>query len=170
MKRGLAVVALLLAGGAGAQSHRGSLGVTVASGVDFSTLVAGTRGGGSESGIRVPIEVGGTLGITDKSELTLSGRFAPGVYAASFLGASFYGGLRQSFGYDKLKTFFDLQLAIHVAPHFTAGARVAFGVQYDVLDVMGVYAQLAGQLGGALVLRLGGELMLGVQFRTYLFE
>ncbi|MGV3626012.1 MAG: hypothetical protein ACO1OB_34700 [Archangium sp.] len=168
--RFLVVATLLLSGAAWAQSHRGSLGLTVASGVDFSTSVSGTTEGRFESGLRVPIDVGGTLGITDKSELTLMGRLAPGVYEAPGFAGSFYAGLRQSFGYDKWKTFFDLQLAIHVAPAFTAGARVGFGIQYDVLDVMGVYAQLAAQIGGAFVLRLGGEVLIGVQFRTYLFE
>lgn len=169
MKR-LVVVTLLLSGAAWAQSHRGSLGLTVASGGEFSTLIVGTSSGGLESGVRVPIDVGATLGITDKSELTLAGRFAPGVFNVSPWALSFYAGLRQSFGYDKWKTFFDLQLAIHAVPFFTAGARVAFGVQYDFADIAGVYAQLGAQLGGGVALRLGGEVLIGLQFRTYLFE
>ncbi len=162
--------ALLVAGGASAQSHRGSLGLTVATGGEGLTLISTSTQVMSESGFRVPIELGATLGITDKSELTLSGRFMPGVYSVSFVGAALFAGLRQSFGYEKWKTFFDLQLAIHVAPAFTAGARFAFGVQYDFLDVMGVYAALGAQLGGALALRLSGELIIGLQFRTYVFE
>ncbi|PZR16640.1 MAG: hypothetical protein DI536_05640 [Archangium gephyra] len=168
--RGFVVVVLLCSGAASAQSHRGSLGLTVASGGEFSTSVSGTTEGRFENGVRVPVELGGTLGITDKSELTLSARVAPGVYEAPLLALSFYSGLRQSFGYDKWKTFVDLQLAIHALPAFTAGARVAFGVQYDFADIAGVYAQLGAQLGGGFVLRLGAEVLVGLQFRTYLFE
>ena len=47
-----------------------------------------------------------------------------------------------SFGYEQLKTFFDLELAVHVAPFVTVGVRGGFGVQYDFLPVMGVYAQI----------------------------
>lgn len=171
MRHRFAAVVLLVSSSAWAQSHRGSLGLTVAAGGEVMALISGTRQTASELGARLPIELGATLGITDKTELLLSGRFAPGVTTGvSLVGASFYAGLRQSFGYEALKTFFELQAAVHVAPAFTAGVRVAVGVQYDVLDVMGVYASLGGQIGGALYLRLSGELIIGVQFRTYLFE
>ncbi len=148
--------------------HRGSLGLTVAFGGEFVTAVTSNAMG--ERGARLPIEVGATLGVSDHNELRLSGRLSPGVGPLTAVGGSIYAGLRNSVGYDQWKTFFDLELAAHVAPFLAFGVRGAFGVQFDFLPVMGVYAQLGGQLGGATSLRLSFEVMAGVQFRTYVFE
>ncbi len=160
----------MLAPAALAQSHRGALGLTAAAGGEFSTLVGAVDRVNSESGLRIPLELGGTLGVTDRSELTVSGRFSPGVLGVSLVSLSFYAGLRQSFGYDRWKTFFDLQAAVHALPVVTLGARVGFGVQYDFADIAGVYAAVAAQLGGLLHLRFSAEVVVGLQFRTYLFE
>lgn len=169
--RALACLAVLLcSSGAWAQSHRGSLGLTVAAGGEYSTLIGATSKQTNESGLRIPLELGGTLGLTNKSELHVSGRFEPGVYGVALVGLSFYAGLRQSFGYEKWKTFFDLDAAVHAMPAVTLGLRFAFGVQYDFADIAGVYVAAGAQIGGLLHLRLSGELLVGFQFRSYLFE
>ena len=168
---GLLVLALLASSPALAEErydHRGSLGLTVAFGGEAVAAVTSTADG--ERGIRLPIEVGGTLSLSDHNELRVAGHLSPGVGELTALGGSFYAGLRNSIGYDQWKTFFDLELAAHVTPFLAFGVRGAFGVQFDFLPVMGVYAQLGGQLGGATSLRLSFELMAGVQFRTYVFE
>lgn len=148
--------------------HSGSLGLTVASGGEVLTAVSNKATG--ERGARIPIEIGGTLALTSKTELRISARLAPGITPVSGWAASFYGGIRNSVGFEQWKTFFDLELAVHAVPFFAIGARAAFGVQYDFHPVVGVYAQIGGQLGGATSLRLSGELMAGFQFRTYVFE
>lgn len=162
---------VLLAGVAAGEErydHRGALGLTVATGVEALTAVSITQTG--ERGGRLPLEVGGTLWLSDHNELRLAGRLAPGLVPITTLAGSFFAGIRNSIGYAQWKTFFDLELAVHVAPFFAIGARAAFGVQYDFLPIMGVYAQLGGQLAGATSLRLSGEVVVGLQFRTYLFE
>lgn len=158
---------VLSASAAHAQSHRGSLGLDIEGG--FEGVTAITAMATSDRGLRAPLEVGGTLGLFDHGELTLSGRLEFPVAFVTGYGVSFYGGLRNSFGYDQLKTFFSLELAIHATPFFTAGARAGFGVLYDLLPIVAVYAVLHGQLGGGVALRLSGDLSVGVQFRTYLF-
>ena len=164
------MVLSLFSSAAWGQSHRGSLGLTVAAGGDYSTIIGATSGVHNESGLRLPLEIGGSLGITRKSELHLTGRFEPGVYNVAFAGLSFYAGLRQSFGYEKWKTFFDLDFAMHALPVVTLGLRFAFGVQYDFADIAGVYVAAGAQAGGLLHLRISGELIIGFQFRSYLFE
>lgn len=149
--------------------HRGALGLTVATGGEYVTAIA-IAGRGGETGGRIPIELGGTLALRDGLELRLAGRFSPGVPPLTAPAGAVFAGVRSSFGYAQWKTFFDLELAAHVAPFLAFGARAAFGVQYDFLPIMGVYAQLGGQLGGAAALRISFEGVVGLQFRTYLFE
>ncbi|MBL8916722.1 MAG: hypothetical protein JNM17_38830 [Archangium sp.] len=167
MRAPILLLLVLSASAAHAQSHRGSLGLNIEGG--FEALTAITSMATSDRGFRAPVEVGGTLGVFDHGELTLSGRLEFPVAFVTGYGVSFYGGLRNSFGYDQWKTFFSIELAIHAAPFFTAGARAGFGVLYDVLPIVAVYAVLHGQLGGGVALRLSGDLSVGVQFRTYLF-
>jgi hypothetical protein len=162
-----AVLWALVASAAFAQTHRGSLGLTVSGG--FEALTAVSYAGYSDRGFRAPVEVGGTLGLFDHTELTLSGRLGLPAILTTGVALSFYGGIRNSLGFDEWKTFFELQLAVHTLPYFTAGARVGFGVLYDVLPIVGLYAMISGQLGGGLALRLSGELTVGVQLRTYIF-
>lgn len=150
-----------------AQSHRGSLGLTTAAGFEAVSLATPNTTG--ESGFRVPLELGATLALFTHTELRLSGRFSAPVNVSGW-GLSFYGGIRNSFGPAEWKTFFDVDLAVHALPVFVAGLRVGFGVQYDFSPVVGVYAALSAQLGGGFGLRLSGDVSVGLQFRTYLFE
>jgi hypothetical protein len=170
-RAGCVLLALLLPALSFAQErydHRGALGVTVATGGEIVTAISNIATG--ERGFRIPIELGGTLSISDHNELRLAARLSPGISPITALSASFYAGIRNSIGLEQWKTFFDLELAVHATPFLSFGARGAFGVQYDFLPIMGVYAQLGAQLGGATSLRLSFELMAGVQFRTYVFE
>jgi hypothetical protein len=166
--RVFALAVALVATGALAQQrydHRGSIGATA--GLGGEVLASTAVGGLGDNGVRMPMELAGTISITDRTE----GRAA--VRLALFgprLAWSAYAGVRSSFGYEKWKTFFDLDFAAHFAPVWTLGARVAVGVQYDFLPVMGVFSTLGGQLGGGAGLRLSFELMAGVQFRTYVLE
>lgn len=170
--RGLVVAGALLCSGVALADerfdHHGSLGLTAAFGGEFVTAVSLNDSG--ERGARLPLELGGTFAVGNHSELRLAARLSPGISPITALGASFYGGLRNSFGYEQWKTFFDLELAVHATPFLAFGARGAFGVQFDFLPIMGAYAQVGAQLGGATSLRLSFELIVGMQFRTYLFE
>ncbi len=167
------IAGLVLASGVAAAEerydHRGALGLTVATGGEYVTA-ATVAGQGGETGGRVPLELGGTLALRDGLELRLAGRLAPGVAPLTALAGALFAGIRSSFGYAQWKTFFDLELAAHLAPFLAFGARGAFGVQYDFLPIMGVYAQLGGQLGGATALRISFEATAGLQLRTYVFE
>ncbi|MEW5737771.1 MAG: hypothetical protein AB1938_02535 [Myxococcota bacterium] len=166
--RGLALLVALSATGALAQArydHHGALGLTVSTGGEI--LATGAVGSGTDNGLRLPVEVGGTLSVTSRSEARLAARVT---FFGQLPSWSAYAGVRSSFGYEQLKTFFDLDFAAHFYPVWTLGARVAVGLQYDFLPVMGVYSTLGGQLGGGAGLRLSFELMVGLQFRTYLFE
>ena len=147
--------------------HHGALGVTVAAGGEYVTAIGVLSG--IENGVRIPIELGGTLSVSNHNELRLAARLSPGVVLTT-LSTSFFAGVRNTIGYEQWKTFFDLELAVHATPFIAIGARAGFGVQYDFLPIMGVYAQLGAQLGGATSLRLSFEVMAGLQFRTYLFE
>jgi hypothetical protein len=168
MRRFIFAVTLLSAGVCLAaleeNDHRGSLGLTVAVGGEVSRAISFTA---AENGYRVPIELGGTLAVSAHNEVRIAARVAPGYPT---VGLSFYAGLRNTYGLGLWKTFFDLEFAAHVTPFLAFGVRGGFGVQYDFLPIMGVYAQIGAQLGGATSLRLSGELLIGVQFRTYLFE
>ena len=163
--RALGLSALLLAGAALAQDrtdHLGALGVTVAGGGEFGTEVGGEA---AYTGFRAPLELGLSLGVTDRTEVRLAGRLALPWAARDW---TITAGIRNSRG-ERWKTFFDLDLAAHVAPLWTLGLRFGFGVQYELLPVLGVYLVAAVQGGGGAGLRLAGELMLGFQLRSYLF-
>lgn len=154
---------VLVAGGAFAQdyTHRGALGLTVSSGGEYVTSAATQV---ALNGFLAPIEVGGTWALNEHNELRLAGRFSvPG----PILYGSVYAGLRNSRG-ERFKTFFDLDLAVHVSPFVTAGVRLGLGAQFEILPVMGVYAALGLQGGGGAGLRLSFELTAGLQFRTYI--
>ncbi len=153
---------------AGAENHLGSIGLTAAAGAEYVTGISATAR--SDRGGRIPLEIGATVGITDRLELRAAGRVSPGLVPSSELAFSWYGGIRNSVGVDQLKTFFDLDLALHATPFLTGGARVAFGVQYDVSPIAGLYALAGAQLGLGAALRLSFEVMVGVQFRTYVFD
>jgi len=167
--RWLLVALALLPAAASAQErwdHRGSLGLTVGGAFEGRHSIAVSLNLPGDSGARGDAEVGGTLSITDHTELRVAGRLTLG--GPTISGAAL-AGVRNSFG-DRLKTFFDAELMVHIGPWFTIGPHAAFGVQYEVLPVMGLFAALGVGLGFGDGLRLSGELMLGVQFRSYLLE
>lgn len=141
--------------------HRGSLGVTAAvGGLLRSTTLR-------EQGVRVLADVGLTAGVIgEATELVLAGRLTLG----ASLGGAIMAGVRPYFGSDHWKTFTDLELVVYVAPIVTVGPRAGIGVQYDFGPLVGVHAVLAGQLGFGTTLLLQGELLIGVQLRSYLFE
>jgi hypothetical protein len=166
--RGLALITTLISSIAFADSHRGSLGLTVAAGFEPVSSVA--VDGPGDRGFRVPLELGGTLGLFTHTSLRLAARVGAPLPSLSSWAFSFFGGVRNAFSIGQWVTFFDLELAVHATPLFAVGARAGFGVQYDVLPIMGVYALISGQLAGGYALRLSGDVMIGVQFRSYLFE
>ncbi len=141
--------------------HRGALGLTVSAGGEYVFAAANNL---TDNGPRVPIELGGTLSLTDHTELRAAARIAPPVK----VGWSAYVGIRNSRG-DRWKTFFDLDLAVHFTPLWAVGLRLGLGVQYEVSPVVGLFAVVGVQGAGGQGLRLGFELLLGVQFRTYVF-
>lgn len=143
--------------------HRGALGLTVAGGGEFVTALGS---GTSDRGFRAPLELGGTLSLTEHTELRIAGRVAP---PGPHPGWSVYAGIRNSRG-ERLKTFFDLDLAAHLAPLWSLGLRLGLGVQYELLPVLGAFAVAGVQGGGGGGLRLSFELLIGLQFRTYLFQ
>lgn len=162
MKHLVVAVALSATPSALAQefTHRGALGLTVAGGGEYLTS-AGT--GVALNGFIAPLELGATWSLTEATELRAAGRLSvPGPK----YGSSFYAGIRNSRG-ERVKTFFDLELAVHVTPFWTAGLRLGLGVQVELLPVLGTYVVAGLQGGGGAGLRLSFELLVGVQFRTY---
>jgi hypothetical protein len=157
----------LVAGQALAQepnyAHRGALGLTVAVGGEYAFSAAT---GLTDNGFRLPLEVGGTLALSDHTELRVAGRLSP---PGPSFDSSAYAGIRNSRG-DRWKTFFDAEVAVHFTPLWAVGLRLGFGVQYEVLPVWGLFAVAGIQGGGGQGLRLGFELVVGMQFRTYLFD
>ena len=101
--RGLVVAGALLCSGVALADerfdHHGSLGLTAAFGGEFVTAVSLSDSG--ERGGRLPLELGGTFAVGNHSELRLAARLSPGISPITALGASFYGGLRNSFGYEQ---------------------------------------------------------------------
>ncbi len=147
-----------------AYEHRGSLGLIVAGGGEARSSVITTATG--DNGLRGNVDLGGTWAFGRRWSALLEGRLSLG---APLTGLSFIAGVRNSFG-ERMKTFFDLTIIFHALPGITVGPRVAFGVQYELSPVIGVFALAGAQFSGGQGLRLAGELMAGFQFRTYLFE
>jgi len=144
--------------------HDGSVGLTVAAGGDLrNAIVPGTV---PDSGARADLEVGGTLSLTRRTSARLTGRLMLG---GAVPGWAVFGGLRSAFG-DRLKTFFDLDVAVHLRPLVTVGPRMGVGLQWELTPVIGVYSAFGLQLGFANGLRIGAELLAGLQFRSYLLE
>lgn len=141
--------------------HRGSLGVLAAVGPLLRSTTV------KEQGFRAALDVALTAGVIGEStELVLAGRLTGG---ASW-GGALMGGLRPNFGRERWKTFADVMIAVHVAPMITVGPRAGVGVQYDFASIAGVQISVAGQLGFGATLLLQGELLIGLQLRSYVFE
>jgi len=144
--------------------HRGSLGLLVSAGGEYRSAISALSV--TENGPRANFDLGGTLAFSAQWSLLLEGRLTLGGFTPA---VAFFGGLRNHWG-QQFKTFFDLTLGVHALPSFSIGPRVAFGVQYELSPVIGVYALIGAQFGGGAALRFGAEMMIGVQFRSYLFE
>ena len=148
-----------------AYEHKGSLGLLVSGGGEVRSSVITTTTTG-DNGFRGDVDLGGTFAFGRHWSALLEGRVSLG---GPITGLAFIVGLRNFFG-ERFKTFFDLSLVIHALPGVTIGPRIAFGVQYELSPVIGVFAQAAAQFSGGQGLRLAGEASAGFQFRTYLFE
>lgn len=146
--------------------HRGAAGLLISLGGDRVDRIDGA--GGSDHGFRLAPEVGLSAAITERgSEVLLSVRasfFGPAVDVATRL------GMRSYFGLDAWKTFVDLEVIAHWTPLVTVGPGLRFGVQYEFSSVFGAYAAAGAQIGLGQAIRLGFEVTLGVQLRSYLFE
>jgi hypothetical protein len=160
-------LALVVASAASADEsfeHRGSLGLLLSAGAEVrSAIVAKTQG---DNGFRGNLDVGGTWAFTTHWSVIAEARLSLG---GPSTGLSLFAGFRNFWG-EQIKTFVDLTLAGYALPSFTIGPRVAFGVQYELSPVVGVYALVATSFGGGAGLRFCAEAMAGAQFRTYLFE
>lgn len=144
--------------------HRGSVGLLTSFG--YENRLSLTQGG-SDNGHRLFPELGGSLAISQTWSATLRGRLT---FLGSSVGLSFLGGARSSFG-ERFKTFVDLDLAFHALPIVTVGPHLGFGVQYELTSVIGAFAAAGIQFGFSPVgIRLGLEVMIGLQFRSYLLE
>jgi hypothetical protein len=146
--------------------HHGAVGLLIGSGLDVRQAASPT--GNAQTGLRLPIDLGGTYNVGhDSNELKLVLRGE--LLGTNFIG-SIYGGYRGYFGHDAWKTFFDLDLRADLFPQLTAGPRMGLGVQYEVSSLIGVYCALAAHVGAGQGIRFGGELTVGVQLRSYLLE
>lgn len=145
--------------------HRGSIGLIVSTGGEFKSSIAGAV---AENGLRLPLHVGGTLAIGD------NGNELKALLDASWFGPAldlgFTLGYRGYFAVDRMKTFFDADLGVRLVSHFSIGPEVGVGLQYELTSVVGIFTNLRGKLGFGQGLRLGGELLVGIQFRSYLLE
>jgi hypothetical protein len=165
----LALCALLLAAPALADErfdHRGSLGLLLGAGAEQKDLI--TPSGFTDSGLRLDLDLGGTIAIGhDGNELLLVTRASLGGPVIDWSG---FFGYRSYFGSDRVHTFFDLDLAMHFGPAITLGPRAGIGIQYELTSVVGAYANLGAQLGFGGAIRWDAELVIGVQLRSYLLE
>ncbi|MCU0698073.1 MAG: hypothetical protein MUC96_16325 [Myxococcaceae bacterium] len=161
------LVIVFLAGTAFAQErwdHRGSVGLLTGVGVEGRTSIGVMQ---SDSGARLLPEVGGTLALSERWHLKLAGRLA---LLGPQVGVMILAGVRSTYG-QRFKTFFDLDASVNAVPLFTIGPRVAFGVQYELAEIVGAFASAGVNFGvGPAGARLGFELMIGLQFRSYLLE
>jgi hypothetical protein len=143
--------------------HHGSLGLLAGGGVEIKTQQP------ADTGWRYDADLGATLSVGSSGNDLKA--FARAGFGGEQLDLSLVGGYRGYFGYDRLKTFLDLDAVVHFAPLFSAGPRVGFGVQLELTQVIGAFLGLAGQITvGPSALRFDGELFGGLQLRSYLFE
>ncbi len=146
--------------------HRGSLGLVLESGAELKDLV--TSSGESDRGPRLDFGLGGTMAIGhDGNELLFVARSTVGGTVIDWSG---HFGYRSYFGPDRLRTFFDLDLSLHLTPVVTFGPRAGIGLQYELSSVLGAYFAVAAQLGFGGALRFNAEALVGLQLRSYLLE
>lgn len=162
----LAVAAVCLGAAGERLDHHGAVGLLIGAGGDYRSQALPT--GDTSIGFRLPLDLGGTYNVGDDSnELLLAGRVE--LLAPSLI-TSAYGGYRSYFGQDAWKTFFDLHVRADFTPAFTAGPRMGFGAQYELNSLVGVFAAIGAHVGAGAGIRFGGELLLGMQFRSFLLE
>ena len=158
--------------------HRGAVGLLLATELVFkdSLPIAGFRDSGTKPaldlGVSRSIGVDGNeLSLTTSVIFPLGCGAAVGTYnPCTVWDVALFGGYRGYFGQDRWKTFFDLDLALHVTPLFVGGPRIGFGVQYEPSALFGIYAAAVGELGFGAGLRFSAQLVAGVQLRSYLLE
>jgi len=145
--------------------HRGAVGLLAAGGLDVEDRVKGQVA--TEQAGRLAGMLGGTCAIGNNgNELKLFVQaFVRGGTAWAIL-----AGYRGYFGQERFKTFFDLDGRFDVAPAFTVGPRVGLGVQYEATQTIGFFATLAAHIGVGNGAIFSGEVLAGVQLRTYLLE
>jgi len=145
--------------------HRGAVGLLLGGGGEFRF---NTGPNVDERGLRGVLDLGGTWAIGyNGNELLGWVRAAP---SASGWGWSAVAGYRGYYGYERLRTFVDLDLAAQFRPLLTAGVRVGAGVQYEITSNVGVFVGVGLQLGGGNGVVLSGEVISGLQLRSYLLE
>ena len=146
--------------------HRGALGFLVGGGVDFKREVK--AGGETEEGTRGLLETLLTfpMGLSG-NEWTVGARTG---FGGSRVDVAIAGGLRAYFGDDRFKTYLTAELALHVTPNVTAGPRLGFGVQYELLPVFGLYLGGAAEVTAGQGIRIAAAVVGGLQLRTYIFE
>lgn len=167
---GWLLVALALGGTstAGAESGaspRGSLGVLVEGGVDARASAEG-GGGATDNGWFGGVGLGATWGVLDNLELKLLARWSPVAGAPLAVGA----GVRNGHQLGAWRTFFDLELAASLGRPATLGPRIGIGLQVELHPLVSTYALAATHFGLGTGARIIGELALGLQLKSYLFE
>lgn len=143
--------------------HNGSIGVHTGFGIEGRTSAGMMQ---SDSGLKLFPELGVMVALSERWQIKAAGRF-------TFIGnpgLAFLAGMRSLYG-KRFKTFFDLDLNVHALPIITIGPRVAFGVQYELASIVGVFASGGVLFGvGPAGIRFGVEAMVGLQLRSYLLE
>lgn len=169
MKRSVMLLVGVFCGGALAEErydHRGAVGLLVGgAGHRAEAIRYGTF---ADAGWRTSLHLGATVGFTERGDELVA--FVRGQFLGPLPNASLYVGYRSYFGPDQWKTFADLGVAVYVAPLALVGPRVAFGLQYDFTSLVGAYAGVGAQAGFGQGVRIEGELVLGVQLRSYLLD
>jgi hypothetical protein len=167
--RALLLSCFILGAAAGADErydHRGSLGLLFGPGVAFKDEVVG--GQIVDDSFRFPLYLGATMAVAYAGNEVLAESITTfGGAHVDFGGAV---GFREYFGEEQVKTFFTLEAAFHITPTFTAGPRASFGIQYDMLPMMGVFALFAADVGLGGGVRFSAETAVGIQLRTYVLE
>ncbi len=144
--------------------HRGAVGLLVGAGAEVGELV---RGGQFDEYWRGIADLGISVAPTaDGNEYKLV------IEAAKPASPqwSVYAGYRGYFGEDRLKTFVDIDAAVDLRPNFTAGPRLALGIQYDFHPLVGLFGGVAARLGIGSPSRFAAGAFAGFQLRSYLLQ
>lgn len=123
----------------------------------------------ASSGFVGQLDLGGTWAVGyDGNELLAWGRL--GLDRERLVAGAIVAGYRGYFGDGRVKTFVDLDGALHLAPVLAVGPRVGFGTQLELSEVAGLFLGVAAQFGFGRAIRFDAELVLGLQLRSYLLE